>query len=58
MIYFWTKAASSIPIEKVKLNVFKFFRDIELRWFLHSEGSLDREYIYIYIYIYNEKFKW
>lgn len=54
MIYFWTKAASSIPIEKVKLNVFKFFRDIELKWFLHSEGSLDREYIYIY----NEKFKW
>ena len=40
--YFWSEVASGIPIEKVKLNVFKVFPDIELND-LYSEGSSNSE---------------
>ena len=33
----------NIPIEKVKLNVFKVFPDIELNDLLYSKGSSDSE---------------
>ena len=41
--YFWSEVASGIPIEKVKLNVFKVFPDIELNDLLYSEGSSNSE---------------
>ena len=37
--YFWSEVASGIHTEKVKLNVFIVFPDIELNDFLYSEGS-------------------
>ena len=43
MNYFWNEVASGKPIEKVKLNVFKVFPDIELNDLLYSEGSSDNE---------------
>ena len=41
MNYFWSEVASGKPIEKVKLNVFKVFHDIELNDLLYSKRSSD-----------------
>ena len=41
--YFCSEVASAIHTEKVKLNVFIVFPDIELNEFLYSEGPFDSE---------------
>ena len=46
MNYFSSEVASGIPLEKVQLNAFTVFPDIELNDLLYSEGSTASEYIY------------
>ena len=43
MNYFWNEVASGKPIEKVKLNAFKVFPDIELNDLLYFEGPSNNE---------------